>query len=325
MTISPWISLILGTIILALGSSMVVFIPETLHLRLSASGTLVDAPLAERDLSPSRKTDNSGSYFATVKSQFVDGLNKISSSTTVLHSLPIILLLLTFISQPFEAVSKNLSLRYISKRFQWKLRVASFLLSLRASINLTLVLAIFPLLSNILMQRFGFSSKGKDLFLARFSIIVLVLGALLIASSGTIGLTIFGLVVQTLGTGYSSFARSLITTLVDQQQVGRLFAAISVVETLGSLVAGPSLNALYSVGLKKGGSWIGLPFYCLALICFMAGVGVWSFGILTRKQRQRQEMSFGEEYGDDYADAQALFGDLEVLEPDHAGEGRIRI
>ena len=36
-------------------------------------------------------------------------------------------------------------------------------------------------------------------------------------------------------------------------------------------------------------------------------------------------MGFGEEYGNDYADAQALFGDLEVLEPDHADEGRIRI
>ena len=269
--------------------------------------------------------DKSGSYFATVKSQFMDGLNKISSSSAVLHSLPIILLLLTFMSEPFEAVSEHLSLRYISTRFQWKLREASFLLSLRALVKLMLVLAIIPLLSSIMIQCLGFSSYRKDLFLARFLIIVLVIGALLIASSGTTELTIFGLIVQTLGTGYSSFARSLITTLVDQQHVGRLFAAISVVETLGSLIAGPSLNPLYSVGLKKGGSWIGLPFYFMALICFMAGVGVWSFGILTSKRRRRQEMGFGEEYGDDYADAQALFGDLEILEPDNADEGRIRI
>lgn len=145
------------------------------------------------------------------------------------------------------------------------------------------------------------------------------------AASGTIGLTIFGLIVTTLGTGYSAFARSLITTLVDQQHVGRLFAAVSAVDTLGSLAAGPSLNALYSVGLKKGGSWIGLPFYCVAIICSIAGVGVWSFGMFTRKQWRRQQMDFGEEYGDDYADAQSLFGDLEFLKPDHAVGGRIRI
>ncbi|TVY16230.1 Efflux pump ustT [Lachnellula arida] len=325
MAISPWIAMILGITILAIGSSLVVFVPETLHLRLSASGTLVEASPAERDLSPTRKTDKSRSYFVTVKSQFADGLNNISSSTAILHSLPVVLLLLTFVSHSFASVGDDISLRYISKRFQWKLQETSFLLSLRASINLALVLVIIPLLSSVLMQRLGLSSKGKDLFLARFSIIVLVMGALLMASSETIGLTIFGLIVTTLGTGYSAFVRSLITTLVDQKHVGRLFAAVSVVETLGSLAAGPSLNALYSVGLKRGGSWIGLPFYCVAVICFIAGVGVWSFGILTRKQRRRQEMGFGEEYGDDYADAQSLFGDLDVLEPDHADEGRIRI
>ncbi|TVY43956.1 Efflux pump [Lachnellula subtilissima] len=310
MAISPWIAMILGMIILAIGSSLVVFIPETLHLRLSAPGTLVEASQAERDISPTRKTDKSRSYFSSVKSQFANGLNNISSSTVILRSLPVVLLLLTFVSHSFASVGDDISLRYISKRFQWKLQETSFLLSLRASINLALVLVIIPFLSSILMQRLGFSSKGKDLFLARFSIIVLVMGALLMASSETIGLTIFGLIVTTLGTG---------NTLV------AFFATVSVVETLGSLAAGPSLNALYSVGLKKGGSWIGLPFYCVAVICSIAGVGVWSFGILTRKQRRRQEMGFGEEYGDDYADAQSLFGDLDVLELDHADGGRIRI
>jgi hypothetical protein len=174
------------------------------------------------------------------------------------------------------------------------------------------------------MQRLKFPSKGKDLFLARTSVIVLLLGALLVASSGTVGLTIFGLIVWTLGAGCSSFTRSLITTLVDQKHIGRLYAAISIIETMGALLAGPSINALYSIGLKKGGSWIGLPFYCLTVIFFMAGVGVWSFGVLTRKQRRRQEAPFGEEYGDDYADAHTI-GDLVVMEPNHADEGRIRI
>lgn len=79
------------------------------------------------------------------------------------------------------------------------------------------------------------------------------------------------------------------------------------------------------MGLKSGGAWIGLPFYFLAFICFMGGVTVWSFAILTRNQRRRQDMPFGEEYGDDYADARLLFGDLEVMDPDDAGEGRIRL
>ncbi|TVY52685.1 Efflux pump ustT, partial [Lachnellula suecica] len=325
MAINPWISLILGWFMLALGGSIVAFIPETVHLRLSPSGTLVHAPPAERDTARSRKTNKPSSYVQIVKSQFGDGLNKLHSSITLLNSLPIVLLLVTFLADPFAASTIVVSMRYISKLFNWKLREAAFLLSLRAFIQLILFLVILPLLSKFLIHRLGLSSKRKDLLLAQFSVIMMVLGALLIASGGVIGLTIFGIIVSTLGTGYTSFARSLITTLVDQQHVGRLYAAISIVETLGSLVSGPSINALYSVGLKKGGSWTGLPFYCVAVICSMAAVSVWSFGVLTGQRRRRQEMPLGEEYGDEYADAQTLTGDLVPVEPGHVDEGRIRI
>jgi len=324
MAVNPWISVILGFVITAFGCSMIVLVPETLHLRPSASGTLVKTTPAERDLSPSRKSDDSRSYFEAMKLRLLDGLSNLKSATEVLQSPPIILLLLTFLAHPFGTTTFDLSLRYISKRFHWKLREVAFLLSLLTFVNLVLVAALIPLFSNILIQHLKFSSKRKDLFLARASIVVLLLGALLVACSGTVGLTIFGLIVWTLGAGTSSFTRSLITTLVDQQHVGRLYAAISILETLGALIAGPSMNALYSIGLKKGGSWIGLPFYCMAVIFLLTGVGVWLFGVLTKKQWRLQEVPLGDEYGDDYADAHTI-GDLVVTEPNHADEGRIRI
>ncbi len=72
----------------------------------------------------------------------------------------------------------------------------------------------------------------------------------MIAGSPNIELTVFGFMVWTLGTGFTSLTRSIITTLVDQQHIGRLYAAIAVVETIGALAAGPILQTLYTWGLK---------------------------------------------------------------------------
>ncbi|KAF4637074.1 hypothetical protein G7Y89_g1021 [Cudoniella acicularis] len=317
---SPWISLILGQCLIVLGASLIVFIPETLHLRISpATGMLVKAPASRDDLSSSKKIDKS-TFYTTVKSQISDKLSQVKSATSVLHSLPILLLLFTFLSMPFAKQSIDLSLRYISKRFSWKLREAGFLLSLRAFINIILLFAILPIFSKILMERLGFSSRGKDLFLSRLSILVLVIGAIMIAASPTIGLTIVGLIVWTLGTGFSSLTRSLVTTLVDKEHIGRLYSMIAIIETLGALIAGPTVNGLYSLGISKGGSWIGLPYFCLAIICSLAAVALWTFGFVA-KEKHRVGQQGPMPYGDEYEEAQ--IGDFALVGPDHTDGGII--
>lgn len=114
----------------------------------------------------------------------------------------------------------------------------------------------------------------------------------------TVGVGICAMIVWTLGAGFSSLTRSLITTLVDQQHVGRLYAAISIVETTGMLVAGPIMAGLYALGLKWGGVWQGMPFLCLAVIAVVAGVAVWSFGWMTRGKGVVEGMSDEEDGGE---------------------------
>jgi MFS family permease len=179
------------------------------------------------------------------------------------------------------------------------LREAGYLLSLRAFVNFVLLLALLPGLSRYLVKHLHFSSTGKDLLLARISVIVLVLGALLIAISPTIILTIIGLVIFSLGTGTTALTRSLVTSLVDQEHVGRLYAAIGLVETVGNLSAGPTLAALYTWGLQLQGPWVGLPFFALAVICSVGAIGIWSFGCLTRKHPSDRLPSGEEEDIDD--------------------------
>jgi hypothetical protein len=75
-----------------------------------------------------------------------------------------------------------------------------------------------------------------------------------------------GLILYTLGTGFPLVVRSIITTLVVTNQTsttsdtGRLYAVISVMEGLGTLVAGPTMALAFRWGLRLGENWLGLPF-----------------------------------------------------------------
>jgi uncharacterized membrane protein len=268
-------------------------IPETLHLRVSR--------MAETSLGlssePRLPLDKATAFFTAIKTRAVEGLKTVHASASVLHSLPVLLLLITFIVNPFARQSIELALLYISKRFSWELSQVGFLLSLRAFVNFILLLIIVPAVSHYMTEGLYLSPTAKDLFLARASAILLVVGALLIAASSTVVFTIVGLVVWSLGTGFDALSRSLITTLVDREHIAQLYAAISIVETAGALAAGPTLAGLYSLGLKWKGTWTGLPFFGLATISFAGGLGVWCFGFLMKKQA-RQDMPYGDEDGE---------------------------
>jgi hypothetical protein len=296
MARSPWIPILLGLALLVFGTSLIVFIPETLHLKLSESAEPTPDSSSDTGTSPT-KIDNT-SFYAAVKTNVSDALKRLYGATKVLHSLPVLLLLVSFITGPFGRVSGDMSMRYISNRFHWQLRQAGFLLSLRAFINLLLLVAILPLLSHYLVSRLSFSPKAKDLILAQGSVLLLILGAALMGAAPTIGLGITAMIIWTLGTGFVALTRSLITGLVDHQHVGRLYAAIAVIEVSCAMAAGPIQAALYAVGLKWRGIWQGLPYFSLAFISLVAGIAVWTFGILMRKKMNEGEIRLGDDEGD---------------------------
>jgi len=315
MASSPWIPLVSGLGVIALGVIPALFISETLHLRPSAKD-LTEEVAPESDSSRSIHSRKSTGFFSLLKSQATDALKRIRESTSVLHSLPVLLLLVPFITTPFGPQSTELSLRFISKRFSWNLAQTNLILSLRAVVNLILLLAILPGTSYYLTEHLHFSSKEKDLHLGRVSAILLVIGSLLVGWSPNIVLTISGLVVTTLGTGFVSLVRALITTLVDKEHVGRLYAAIAVVETTTALLAGPTVAGLYSLALKLKGWWIGLPFFGIATIYLMGGLAIWCFGFLKKTQ---EEMPHGDE------ERETLVGETLFLEGDTADEGFISL
>ena len=108
---------------------------------------------------------------------------------------------------------------------------------------------------------------------------------------------VVGFTICTLGGGFCSLTRSLITTFLDREHVARLYSTIAIVEVTTSLAAGPSLAALYAAGLKFKGPWHALPFFILALLWLLGGLAVWCFGLLLKIQ---DKIPSGDE--DRYAD-----------------------
>jgi MFS family permease len=120
-------------------------------------------------------------------------------------------------------------------------------------------------------------TSKKDLQLARVSIICLCLGTLGIGLSPSIAALVPSLLVQTAGSGFLYLIRSLITTMVKQEETARLFTIIEVLQAVGNVIASLSITTVFQVGLELGGSWIGLAWMMTSTAFALVGAAVWCF------------------------------------------------
>ncbi len=308
---SPWIPLIIGFGIVMFGGVFMIFVPETLHKNSINGSTEADAELSD-SLSGSSAMSISPMKYSLLE-KFKKNFISTFDTLRVYASPTIFVLVATFSIQLFSRQIIDLVMRFISKRFSWSLAQTGFLLSLRALINVILFLAILPGVSYILTSspsaaysipslRFNLSTASKDLILARFSLVVQIIGVLLLALSAfssPIGdssqdnilpliLAIAGIIVYTLGMGFSAFCRSIISALVDQEHIARLYAVLSIIDTVGASITGPALAWLYSWGLKlsrknQQNGYLGLPFWGAMLLTAMAGGGIMWLKVPERK------------------------------------------
>lgn len=78
------------------------------------------------------------------------------------------------------------------------------------------------------------------------------------------------LVIYTLGSGFNAFARSLLSSLVESHMIGTLFTTLAMMDTTGSLLAGPMVAGTFSWSLKFTGMARGLPYMFSLVICSLA-------------------------------------------------------
>lgn len=88
--------------------------------------------------------------------------------------------------------------------------------------------------------------------------------------------------------------RSLLTSLVEREHIGQLYAWVAVFEVTGALIAGPTLAKLYIVGLRMKGAWVGLPFFGVGIMCSFASVGIFVAGCVMKRRGWGRDLK-GEE------------------------------
>ena len=136
----------------------------------------------------------------------------------------------------------------------------AYLISIKASAALVLLVLVLPGVGFLLTKHAGLSTRAKDFQLARASGFMMFVGSLIFGLSGSSAVMILGLVLYVFGSGYNLLLRSLLASVVEPHHRGTLFNTIGMLESLGIVISGPLLAQAFRVGLGIGGVWIGLPF-----------------------------------------------------------------
>ncbi|OJJ31597.1 hypothetical protein ASPWEDRAFT_32219 [Aspergillus wentii DTO 134E9] len=299
MAMNPWIPLLIGMSMAAVGFLTTLTLPETKHafkprapepespIELSRMSSDEDGELHRR-----KSHDYEDDYNATVdevpetkpttKQPPPPTLRArlrmyLSPYVFIFRNRQILLLLVAFLVYRLSRGSSWFLVQYISLRYKWTLARANFLVSFKPALSIPLFLFGIPALKKHFFR--SLTAKEKDLRLARLSIVCLAIGTLGIGISPNIEMLIPSLMTQTTGSGFTFLTRSLITTLVKREETARLFTVIEILQSVGNVIASLSITTVFQLGLKIGGFWTGLAWMMTSTAFCGVGLSIWSFRI----------------------------------------------
>ena len=200
----------------------------------------------------------------------------------VLNNKSLALLMLSAMFVILGKFVTEMLMQYATKRYGWSWSKATLLLTVRSAASLATLLVLLPVASWVCVGRLGMSGVSKDLWLARFSGVLGVVGCLMIAIADNGYMLCFGLVWMSLGAGMSQLTRSLLSALTEEHHVGTVNSLITFMELAGAMLAGPVLAKSLSVGMSIGGFWIGIPFFAAAGFLAIATAIVFIFRLPAR-------------------------------------------
>ncbi|KAH7032713.1 major facilitator superfamily domain-containing protein [Microdochium trichocladiopsis] len=246
----------------------------------------------------------------------------LKDSFAVLESRPLVLLVTTtLLALPAGLCTLNLLSLYTSARFHLRLADTGYIQTIFGIAQAIVALVLLPWISQITMrpqprdnvqhddgagnstaetqehptsdhQQEACASSlqiftdevRRDLSLARMSIAALTLGAAILGLAPSLAYFIAGLVVMALGSAAEGLIMGLMSAFVSRpDRRARLYTLIGILQVVSACYSDPMLAACYATGLKLGGAWTGLPYFCVAVFCAAQGVLV----ALVRVPRRR--------------------------------------
>jgi hypothetical protein len=294
-----WLPLLLALAIQQVGICIAFFFPETLHLR--------DLPQPKDGGDVCIELQPKGGHF-TLKAQ----LRNFKVAYIFLRGDKMLsLVVFSFMANRLGRQAITLLVRYASKRYGWEIKQAAYLLSLRAGANLVAVAVFLPILNWFLLKYLRLPAHWADLWLARGSIALTTVSFVIIGLAGYPVLLVVGLLVYNFGTGYNAAMRSVAVHVVGGQaspDVGKLMSTIAIVESIGAMIAGPVLSAMFQWGMDLGSAWLGLPF--LGSVVVLAAMTALTFAIRV----EDREADYMEVQSDDEEDGQSEVGRSSAIE-----------
>ncbi|KAM3563917.1 hypothetical protein MY1884_001038 [Beauveria asiatica] len=208
---------------------------------------------------------------ATIKARAVDVLASAASTLRLVfgHNLPLTLLLGGVVFTTLGAYETTFRLQYATKRFGWTWAEAGLLPSVVSVANLGTLVVVLPALSWLMLRRDGVSALQKDLWLARGSGCVQVLGSFLTALAPTGPAFVAAIALYECNRGYMPSMVSVIVSVAERAGIAQqttVYACVSTMSATGAMLAGPVVASAFRVGLQWGQSWYGLPFLAAGLL-----------------------------------------------------------
>jgi hypothetical protein len=304
MTLDPWIPTLIGFGIVMVGMLFALSLPETMpavapkpkgqyNVELSDlfsdddsfakssdqkreeeidTSSVIDDPFEESPQFTKAKASKKQTIFTKIH---ICCRSYLSPYTFILGNKRILLLLTAFLVYRLSRGSSWFLVQYISTRYNWSLAQANFLVSFKPALSVPLFLYVIPALSRYLLRYM--KADAKDLRLARISILLLTLGTLGIGLAPSIPALIPSLILQNSGSGFVFLIRSLVATLVEKDEMARLFTAIEILQSGGNVIASLSITTVFQAGLEMGGPWIGLAWMMTSTLFGMVGLAIWKF------------------------------------------------
>ncbi|KAF2966230.1 hypothetical protein GQX73_g7347 [Xylaria multiplex] len=252
----PWPPILTAFLLIVLPGPFVFLVPESLkHI-----------PKDDDD------TPDSSGFKATL----MQSLRELRKSAVVFGSPSMILILLITMLQLSIVLSTYQFLsQFTSKRYHIPIAETGYIQSTYGVAFVTVSFIIMPWVTMAILKpgapaflRFT-DDKQRDLFLARASYIASMIGTFILGLSESLPGFLFGLVILAFGVSSEGFLKSIATLYVSPEQRSRLFTILGISAIASDLWASPALAGLFSVGMRLGGIWIGLPYFGISGLCVL--------------------------------------------------------
>ncbi|KAE8402253.1 hypothetical protein BDV37DRAFT_284902 [Aspergillus pseudonomiae] len=263
MTRNVWVPWLLGLLCILLAVFAVPFAPNlSTESSLNENAVLNPGQHIARGMGTLSPDGSLSSKQASIRSRLLLLAKQFHEGARVVYgnSSLIVLLSMSFLGELCEDSLAMVLLLYISKRYDWEFAQANILWALGEAVQFVFLIILLPQISRMLLARFRMNAYAADFTISLASTTMLSLGSLLLGLGVSIPVAIIGVILMSTGGGLQSALRSLVTMVISPDEISVVYSIFTILHVLSSSLVGPLYSGAFTLGLKFGTEYTGLPF-----------------------------------------------------------------